>query len=318
MSLLERIYFLHDRIQQNRFPNASDLIEEFEISQATAHRDIGYLRDRLLAPLAFNQKKNGYYYTAEGFRLPFEDSSKIILFLGLLASIGQEAGLADLPELVQLRKKLTYLAAPGQTNLQEIIHCEWIETEPVATDVFQAVLQSFQEKCQLTIYYQKAETVTKRTVDPLKLIHYQGRWYLYGWCMLRGGKRLFHLSRIKQAQVEATQAIHVPTDDINDITGVFGIFKGKAKTTVRIQFTGNAAQSVRYQRWHPFQTIEENDKGIILTLPVADEREILMKILQFGSQAQVLKPESLKRQIALEISAMEKLYAATADSPKKQ
>ncbi len=316
MSLLERIYYFHNRIQRKKYPNASDLMEEFEISQATAHRDIGYLRERLLAPLAFSPQKNGYYYEAEEFRLPFEDSSKIVLFLGLLTSIGQEAGLADLPELVKLQEKLTGLAAPGETNLQDSIHCEWIETEPVSADIFQTVLESFKGKRQLSIRYHKGDSVTKRTVDPLKLIHYQGRWYLYGWCTLRTGKRLFHLSRIVEARVEPTVVARSAADYNTDITGVFGIFKGRAKTTVRILFTGNAAQSVRYQRWHPLQTLQEHSRGIILTLPVADEREILMKILQFGSQARVLAPKSLERRIAQEIAAMGRLYADDMNTSK--
>lgn len=50
MSQLERIYAFHQRLKNNRFPNARTLQEEFELSRATAHRDINYLRDRLLAP----------------------------------------------------------------------------------------------------------------------------------------------------------------------------------------------------------------------------------------------------------------------------
>ncbi|PIE57429.1 MAG: hypothetical protein CSA33_08645 [Desulfobulbus propionicus] len=309
MSLLERIYFFHNRIQQQQFPNATELMDEFEISQATAHRDITYLRDRLLAPLAFSQKKNGYYYTTEGFRLPFEDSSKTILFLGLLTTIGSEAGLADLPELVQLREKLAKMVSPDHTALHKVVHCEWIETEPVSASILRIVLDSFQQKVQLRIVYDPGSIVTERTVDPLKLIHYQGRWYLYSWCMLRQEKRLFHLSRITRAQVEPSPVAHTLEDNAADITGVFGIFKGQVRTTVRIQFTANAAQTVQYQRWHPRQTIQKNSQGIILTLPVADEREIMMKILQFGRQARVLSPCSLKKKIAAEIAAMATLYS---------
>jgi predicted DNA-binding transcriptional regulator YafY len=82
MSLLERIYYFHSRIQDNLYPNSGDLVREFEVSAATAHRDIAYLRDRLLAPLCFSQRKNGYYYTEADFRLPFEDIPGLVLLLG--------------------------------------------------------------------------------------------------------------------------------------------------------------------------------------------------------------------------------------------
>ena len=47
MSLLERVYFLHQQLTENRYPNSRTLMEEFEISQPTARRDFAYLRDRL-------------------------------------------------------------------------------------------------------------------------------------------------------------------------------------------------------------------------------------------------------------------------------
>ena len=111
MSLLERIYSFHSRIQAGRFPNASDLAEEFEVSPATAHRDIAYLRDRLLAPLKFDPRQNGYFYQEEGFRLPLEDSPRIVLFLGMLSSMASETGLETLPELKLLQKKLSSMVS---------------------------------------------------------------------------------------------------------------------------------------------------------------------------------------------------------------
>ena len=45
MSQLERIYFFHQKLKNNRFPNARTLQDEFELSRATAHRNINYLLD---------------------------------------------------------------------------------------------------------------------------------------------------------------------------------------------------------------------------------------------------------------------------------
>lgn len=50
------------------------------------------------------------------------------------------------------------------------------------------------------------------------------------------------------------------------------------------------------------------EDGIILSLPVADDREIMMKILQYGSKAKVLEPLSLQKQITTEIAQMAHLY----------
>ncbi len=309
MSLLERIYFLHSRIQAAVFPNATDLAEEFEVSPATAHRDINYLRDRLLAPLAFDQQKNGYYYTEANFHLPFEESSKIILFLGILTTIAAETGLAGLPELHQLQDKLTGLAAPGKKQLAQHLHCEWVETEPIDETIFMVVVGALLSQQQLQFNYTSSTRgAVNRIVDPLKLLHYQGRWYLYGWCRLREDRRLFHLVRVRAAKELNAPADHRMAEEDASLTGVFGIFKGAPKHEVTIRFKGFAAETVRFQSWHPDQQLEEEAKGILLTLPVADDREIIMKVLQFGSQAEVISPLSLRKKIAGEIKAITQLY----------
>jgi len=45
----ERFLWFHGRIKAERYPNASHLAEEFEISPRTAQRDIEFIRHRLEA-----------------------------------------------------------------------------------------------------------------------------------------------------------------------------------------------------------------------------------------------------------------------------
>lgn len=311
MSLLERIYSFHSRIQAGRYPNANDLSEEFEISPATAHRDIAYLRDRLLAPLQFDPKKNGYFYTAEGFRLPFEESPRIVLFLGVLSSMAAETGLEGLAEIKQLKKKLTAMVADGKLSIDDKIHCEWIETEPVDGTIFSEVINGLLHDKQLLIQYTKhySQPGENRFVEPLQLINYQGRWYLLAWCCLRKANRIFHLSRITEVSQTAKEIQHGMPPDDDYLTGVFGIFKGKARFIATIRLTGMAAERVRQQHWHPKQSIKEEEHGILLSLPVADDRELIMKILQFGDEAEVIAPQALREKIKIAINAMAERYA---------
>ena len=310
MSLLERIYFFHSRIQANRFPNATELADEFEVSAATAHRDIAYLRDRLLAPLKFDARRNGYYYDETDFRLPFENSPKIVLFLGLLSSMASETGLESLPELQQLQNRLSSLLSRGE-RIGDLIHCEWVEVQPVDNLVFEQVMGALLEGEQLEITYRKKEDQppTERCVDPLKMVNYQGRWYLLAWCSLRREKRLFHLSRILELRPTGSKVSHRLETGDNYLTGAFGIFKGRVRFTATIALRGTAAATVRDQHWHPDQEIEETDTGILLRLPVADDRELLMKTLQFGDEAEVLEPPELRKKIKRKINAMASLYS---------
>lgn len=311
MSLLERIYYFHDRTRHGRYPNSGDLVREFEVSPATAHRDIAYLRDRLLAPLAFSQRQNGYYYTDDGFQLPFEDTPQLILLLGLLEKIAAETGLQGLPELKKLQTKVQELIGRSKKDIRDVIHCEWIGTEPVDPKIFGAVLHGLLNCCRVDItYHSPAGKQSRRHIEPLKLVSYQGRWYILAWCRLRESRRMFHLARITAAEpTETTSENRLAADD-DWLTGSFGIFKGDAdaRFTAQILFTGTAAEIIRRQRWHPAQHITETEQGLILHLPVADDRELLMNVLQFGSRARILQPAQLQEKIRLEIDKMACLY----------
>jgi len=309
MSLLERIYFFHAKIQAGRFPNTTVLINEFEISPATAHRDIAYLRDRLQAPLAFHQRKNGFFYTQEDFQLPFEDSPAMTLILGLLGNLAEETGLAELPELAEIKKRLQGVLFPGRRNIEDLLHCEWIEKERICGTIFKSVLAALREQQQLQLSYRSGTgEKSERRVDPMKLINYQGRWYLLAWCRERRERRMFHLARMEEATLNRAQAEHTMEEDDSWLTDSFGIFKGPIVYHATIRFTGTAAEIIRHQQWHPNQKLEEKDGGVLLSLPVADDRELLMKVLQFGAEAEIIGPEALRLRLQQEIQQMNRLY----------
>ncbi len=292
-----------------KYPNATEIVDEFEISSATAHRDISYLRDRLLAPLTFDARKNGYTYQDQEFQLPFENNPRVIMILGLLNSLARESGLNNLKELNQLKKILENLVTEGSKKLEDLIYCEWIEAEAVDELIFSDILTALLTDCQLTVLYRSIQAKpATRTIEPLKLVNYQGRWYVLAWCLLRNSTRLFHLARIQRAKILPTHAKNkIPLDD-HWMTEPFGIFKGPIQYTATIALFGTAAEIVKYQQWHPKQEIKTTQNGITLSLPVSDDRELLMKILQFGSQAQVIKPKQLRKKVLDEINKMSANY----------
>ncbi len=149
MSLLERVYFLHSQLSQNRYPNSRTLMEEFEISQPTARRDFAYLRDRLLAPIEFDQQKNGFYYTEDNFNLPFENSPRIIFLLGMLGRLAEETGLRDLPEIKQLEMRLSSMVGQEYAHLSDSIHCEWVEVEYPDPDIFDTIIEAIVKKASV-------------------------------------------------------------------------------------------------------------------------------------------------------------------------
>jgi predicted DNA-binding transcriptional regulator YafY len=120
---------------------------------------------------------------------------------------------------------------------------------------------------------------------------------------------MFHISRITRAKPTGDKISFLAGLEESYLQSSFGIFKGGSIETAEILFTGTAAELVRHQHWHRDQQVEETREGVLLRLPVSDDREIAMKILQYGSLARVLAPERLQLKVAQEIEAMTALYA---------
>lgn len=309
MSLLERIFHFHQEILANNFPNSKTQSLQFEISINTARRDINYLRDRLLAPLEFNHKKNGFYYKDKGFHLPFENSPKLIFLLTMLNKIATESGLGNLPEIKNLENRLSQMISPNYEKVAESIKCQWIEIESIQDAIFETIIEAVAQELMVTIDYVSATgEQSTRTIAPLQVINYQGRWYLYSYCQLRNGYRIFHLARINLVTLTKQSFPSNISSNLEDFETSFGIFSGEPQYNATILFMGTAANLVCNQYWHAQQKMVQTDEGLLLTLPVSDDRELIMKILQYGHQAVVLSPEELVVKLRQETKAMALKY----------
>lgn len=67
---LERFIWFDNEARHGHFPNATKLAEQFELSTKTVHRSIDYFRDRLQAPLEYDESRKGYFYIDLSFQLP--------------------------------------------------------------------------------------------------------------------------------------------------------------------------------------------------------------------------------------------------------
>jgi predicted DNA-binding transcriptional regulator YafY len=68
---LARLALIDQSIRGGKWPNASTLAKQLEVSSRTVQRDLEFMRDRLQAPLAFDPVRNGWHYTCPDFHFPF-------------------------------------------------------------------------------------------------------------------------------------------------------------------------------------------------------------------------------------------------------
>jgi predicted DNA-binding transcriptional regulator YafY len=92
------------------------------------------------------------------------------------------------------------------------------------------------------------------------------------------------------------------------MTSGFGIFGGNSRATAHLCFSEHAAQWVADETWHPDQTGEWRDDGYHLQVPYSDSRELVMEVLRYGADVEVLGPEDLRAEVAGRIRKMAGIY----------
>jgi predicted DNA-binding transcriptional regulator YafY len=147
----------------------------------------------------------------------------------------------------------------------------------------------------------------ERRADPYSLAHTSGAWYLMAHCHLRGDMRMFRLDRIEDlAQTTATFVRPAgfrlrPGERLHERT-----------LTVRVLFSETAARWVRESPSFFITDQQETPEGMLVTLRVRREEDVLSWLLGYGRQARVLEPESLQQHLRDEAEATARLYQEAA------
>ena len=93
-------------------------------------------------------------------------------------------------------------------------------------------------------------------------------------------------------------ATDVPEDDLNShLSGSYGIFSGAPKGWATILFSAKAARWVADEHWHSQQQGRYLPDGRYeLKVPYSVPRELLMDVLHYGSDAEIVEPRALREQ----------------------
>ncbi len=307
MSRRERLYHLHDILRQRRTPiDRQRLMDELGCSQATLYRLIAELRDNLGAPIEQDPEGRGYFYDrslAGNFELPGfwispEELQALLTARHVLGNV-QPGFLED--ELDGVQQRINQLL--GRQGLDLAAQPERIQIRhdagrPVPGELFEDALKALFQRRRVMITYhgRRRDDISEREISPQRLVNYRDRWYLAAWCHSADGFRSFALERIRALVLTEQEARDLPLDEISrHFDEAFGIFSGPARHQARLLFSPEAARWAADEAWHPSQaSVWRDDGSWELTVPYGHHRELLMDILSYGSDVEVLAPDSLR------------------------
>lgn len=311
MSKVERLYHLHNILNQRRTPiSRQELMERLECSQATLYRLVAELRDYLGAPIEQDPDNRGFYYD-RSLEQPFDlpgiwispgELQALLTARQVLANV--QPGLLE-GELESLQGRISALLRQKGVESESgesRIHIQHVAARAVPARMFQDVLGALLQRQRLFLRYhgRRRDEVTERTVSPQRLTQYRNAWYLDAWCHDANGLRSFALERIREQRVDDQEALEVDEAELSaHFDRSYGIFSGPAEHTAKLRFTPEMSRWVSDETWHPDQKGQWDEQGRwVLRLPFSSARELIMDILRYGADVEVLEPDFLRDTVA--------------------
>lgn len=311
MSRVERLYHLHNILNQRRTPiSRQELMERLECSQATLYRLVAQLRDYLGAPLEQDPDTHRFYYDRsydQPFELPGiwispEELQALLTAQQVLGNV--QPGLLE-DQLASLQNRISALLKQKGVATEEgasRIHIQAVAGRPVPEHLFQDVLGALVQRKRLHLRYhgRRRNEISERDVSPERLTQYRNSWYLDAWCHEAKGLRSFALERMQRIELLDEVAREVPNADLAaHYDQSYGIFSGPAKHTAVLRFTAEMSRWVADEQWHPDQVGSlGEDESWHLEVPFSDPRELVMDIMRYGPEVEVLGPDFLREAVA--------------------
>jgi predicted DNA-binding transcriptional regulator YafY len=324
MSQTERIYQIDQMLHDRKIVSFAELQAALGISRATLKRDLEYMRSRLNAPIDWSRELGGYRFASAGpqigaaYALPGlwfneQEIHALLTMQHLLGDLGAGGILQDqiAPLMARLNAMLGSANDPAEAVRRKVLIAS-VGRRPLGMAHFQQIGKSLLQGKRLRITYAARSTdeTTEREVSPLRLVHYRENWYLDAWCHLRNELRNFSVDRIGAViALDATAKVVSQKQIAHALGPGYGIFaQGKLKWAT-LRFTPYRARWVASEQWHPDQHGRvEADGRYTLQVPYADHRELMMDILRFGADCEVLSPLELRTRVAEEVVRMGAIY----------
>lgn len=315
---LERIMEIDRQIRDGKFPNADRLAEELEVSRRVIFNDREFMLHRMGAPIELDRTHGGWYYADETWVLPgiiVTEGELLAFFLSVEVAkrylgTGLEETLRSAVEKVSKNVKgsitvdLDTLRSHYSFSTPTLLD----SNEQALLDLHHAIASS--KRVWMRYYTASRDEHTERVVHPYHLSNVRGDWYLIAYDELRQGIRNFAVGRIEEWIVRSETFKRDPKFSVAKyMESGFQAEHGGEVVNVVIRFASQAARYVREKRWHDSQEIQEEEGGaLILKFQTSGLGEVKRWVLQYGGNAEVLAPDSLRQDCIKEISKLANIY----------
>ena len=285
---LFRLIRILNEMDSAKAVHTTALSKEFNVSVRTAQRDINLL-DKAGFPITSLQK--GQYSFVDGFSLKkisvsHDEASLMALFYELSESLG-----GRFPKVYSgILKKLFSPTAdtPYFIKMPEVIRKDYPCLEIIESGIEQSKKAS--------IVYNKLKEEKSYKIWPLKIVNYDGFWYLLARLDEVDQIRTFRLEKIKNAEL-LDKSFSMP-DNLRILldNSVNIWFSTKSDKEIVLKVEANIASYFKQKKYFPSQKIikTEKDGSLVISTKVGQYEEALHVMMTWLPYIEVVKPQEFK------------------------
>jgi predicted DNA-binding transcriptional regulator YafY len=311
------------------------LAEEFDVSERTIQRDFEILEE-VGFPIGHEEDEHGKRF----WRMPadFFRTGPLVLSLTEAVSLhladrlftplaGTHFAEGLQAVLAKVRSSVPVQALDYFAELDETIHVRRIGTTDYSrqADTIRTISDAAREETTVAITYRslwRGEQYTTR-FDPYGMVYYGGDLFAVGRSHRADAVRVLKVTRVLAAE-PTTERFTRPADFSLEQTfrDSFGITQsGHTPVEVVAKFYGPVAGLVEERLWHESQQLQwlpaedtlferppDEPDTLLATFRLANMVEFKQWIRGFGDQAEVLRPDWLRREMTAELQATLRRY----------
>ena len=299
-----------------------ELVNACNVTPRQIYRDIAAIEELLGVQVIRPQKgkhSSGCYKLDQYFNINIGPETAAALFLSVLRQKGTPlAGkINDIKDtlIAALFKNRFTSSKKDLENLHKrifIIEEELLNTNK-AGEIINKLIQAIIENKVISITYYKPskKEESTRDISPYGLVCKHNTWYLVGFCHKNIAIRTFRLDLIHSVFILSKKFAYPENFCFESYFGdSWGVFTGEEKHDILIKVNPEIAYRFKNFKYHPSQKIirEYKNGSILVSYTASGLYELTAWLLQWGELVEIIKPESLRKQMKEKLQKIIKKY----------
>ena len=291
-------------LEKERVTTAT-LSREFHTTPRTIQRDLSFLKQ---CGFPVSEAGPGVYRLDKDIFKSFElfDENELALIVALKCAVSQ------LGQPFQKAADEVFNRLYQATASQPIfIHVD--ESVPLDARLMNRLLKAIRNKRRVAFHYASVNS-HPATVDPYKIVHYDGFWYLVAREDGTGIIKRYAMDKLKELKMLATSFPSIPGNLDELLRQSANIwFCEERNLEVVIEVNKKAADYFKRRKIFPTQEIRETkpDGSLILSLKAGNFGEVRETLKMWLPNVRIITPEKIKASFVTEISK----WLAWQDAP---